>query len=199
MRRAIRERISDEREPRAASIRAALSSAHRRGRSPPPEPLVAAPNRDRAVDPHPPALGQYAAGAADPDGGPHRRRAEPSRVSRRHGVHQAISGYRPGRAMVDSGFPVVAGTPAFRQHVLHAVHNRPRHINTGRSPEALLEARLHAGNRMVPLPASGAEVASVTLQGRCSQHGSSSTRPGEPKNEQKTEADKKLGDLTGLF
>ena len=95
--------------PAQPSIRAAGSGAHRRGRSPPLEPLVAAPGGNRAADTHRPALGQRVVGAADRrHGADHsdRHRAEPSRASR---ACTAFIKRYPGIAQaapsVDSGFP----------------------------------------------------------------------------------------------
>ena len=88
----------------------------------------------------------------------------------RAGVHQAISGHRPGRTVGRLRLSLVAAASAFRQHVLHAVHHPGRHPDPGRSPAALLEAGLHAGNRLVPLPGSGPERAGVDLQGRFRHH-----------------------------
>ena len=94
------------------------------------------------------ALPIGAAALDDPD----RHRAEPSRASQRQGIHQAVSGHRPGRAIGGLRFSLVVATPAFPEHVLHAVHHPGRDPDPGRPSATLLEARLHAGNRLVSLP-----------------------------------------------
>jgi len=101
--------------------------------------------------------GQRVIGIANRCGDPDcadRRCAARSRTARRQGFHHALPGHCPGRAIVGPGFSMVA-TPAFRQHVLHAVHHPRQHPNPGRLSAAILEAGLDAWNRLVLLPNSG--------------------------------------------
>ena len=67
---------------------------------------------------------------------------------------------------VDFGIPVVAAASALPEHVLHAVHHAGRPANPGRPSTALLGPRLHAGDRLVPLPGSGAKGTRLDRQGR---------------------------------
>ena len=82
------------------------------------------------------------------------------------GLHRAVPRHRPGRAVGGIRLSVVAAGPAFPQHAIHAVHHPGRHADPRRSSTALLEAGLHAGDRLVPFPGPGAEGAGVDRQGR---------------------------------
>ena len=67
---------------------------------------------------------------------------------------------------VDFGLSVVVAASALPEHVPYAVHHAGRAANSGRPSTALLGPRLHAGDRLVPLPGSGAEGARLDRQGR---------------------------------
>ena len=76
-----------------------------------------------------------------------------------------ISRHRPGRAVGGLRLSLVAAAPALPEHVLHDVHHPGRHPDPGRPPAALLEAGLHAGDGLVPLPGPGPERAHLDRQG----------------------------------
>ena len=82
------------------------------------------------------------------------------------GLHPEPSRHRAIGAVGRLRLSLVAAAPAFPEHVLHAVHHAGRPANPGRSPAALLGPRLHAGNRLVPVPGAGAEGPHLDRQGR---------------------------------
>ena len=67
---------------------------------------------------------------------------------------------------VELGLSLVAAAPAFPEHVLHAVHHAGRPADPGRPSAALLGARLHAGDRLVPVPGAGPEGPHLDRQGQ---------------------------------
>ena len=79
---------------------------------------------------------------------------------------QQPSRHRAVRAVGRLRLSLVAAAPAFPEHVLHAVHHAGRPADPGRPSAALLGARLHAGDRLVPLPGPGAEGPHLDRQGR---------------------------------
>ena len=137
-------------------------------RSHPSQSLDAAATGNFSTHPDWEPLVQYAMGAADRRGGaalPDRPGAKPARASERDGLHPEPSRHRAIRAVGRLRLPLVAAAPAFPQHVLHAVHHAGRPADPGRSSAALLEPRLHAGERLVPLPGAGAEGPHLDRQG----------------------------------
>ena len=150
-------------------VRAAPCKTQRCRRSHSPQSLDASAKRDRTSDPHWTALDQYTVGLADCRRGaalPDRPGSKPARTSWHRGIHRAASRHRAVCAVRRFGVSVVAAASALPEHVLHAVHHASRTANPGRPSAAVLGSRLHAGDRLVPLPGSGSEGPYLDRQGR---------------------------------
>ena len=163
-----RKRSPDAHDVPASLARATPREAQRCGRSHPSQSLDAAATGNFSSHPDGEPLDQYAMGAADRRRGaalPDCAGAKPSRASERDGLHSEPSRHCAVRPVCGLRLPVVAAAPTFPEHVLHAVYHAGRPANPGRSPEALLGSRLHAGNRLVPVPGSGPEGPYLDRQG----------------------------------
>src|ERR1700730_14238530 len=166
-----RKRSADAHTPATSLDRAAPRQPQRCGRSPASQPLDGSATGNRPTDSDRPALDKHPVGTAHRSRGaplPDRFGSKPARASQRGGLHPAASRHRAVRAVGRLGLPLVAAAPTLPEHVFHAVHYAGRAANPGRSPTALLGARLYTRNRLVPFPGSGAEGPRLDRQGRLS-------------------------------